>query len=173
MNHSSVFFIAMLTFTGLTAEEEYLPDTLTWYCLSECKFKPQCSSEEQTSAVFRVGSSLSDPHSFSTPSLSISVSVSFLLPGPARTPLSFILILFHASSFPRSILIHHHPHPAPHTPAPPSSIQPGSIQIQPSLGLSADTLLCDSSLHWTPFGIHHFAASLSPSDWDTSEKQWI
>ncbi|KAI4821003.1 hypothetical protein KUCAC02_028956, partial [Chaenocephalus aceratus] len=31
------------------------------------------------------------------------------------TSLSFILILFHASSFSCSLLIHHHPHTAPHT----------------------------------------------------------
>lgn len=56
----------------------------------------------------------------------------------------------------------------PHTPHP--GIKPGQIQILPSLGLTADTLLCDSSLHWTPFGIHHITTSLSPPGWDASEK---
>ncbi|TNN82307.1 hypothetical protein EYF80_007428 [Liparis tanakae] len=55
-------------------------------------------------------------------SLSISVSQS---PSPsrvpARTPLSFILILFHASSFSRSVLIHHPPAPCAARPPPSAS----------------------------------------------------
>lgn len=73
---SDVFFIDVLTLMVLTDEVKYLVDPLPEYCPSKCKFKPRYSSEEQTSALLRVGWSLSDPHSFSRLSLSISVSPS-------------------------------------------------------------------------------------------------
>lgn len=106
-------------------------------------------------------------------SLHLCLTVSFPLPGPSRTSLSFILILFHASSFSRSVLIHHLTHTCAETPSHPPppplpSNQPCPIQTQPSLGSRDDTLRCDSTLHQTPFGIHH--TTTSPSHWDTSEK---
>ena len=175
----------MLTFTGLTTEEEYLPDTLTWYCLSECKFKREATVQLRGANISNFQSGLVSlwPSFFlHSQSLHLCLTVSFPLPGPARTSLSFILILFHASSFSCSVLIHHHPHPAhthththththPPQPLPVSSLARYRYSLH--WAFSADTVLCDSSLHRTPFGIHHIKTSLSPSDWNASGKQWL
>lgn len=172
-----LLYINILTFAGLSAEEEYLPDTLLWYFLSECKFKCEATVQLRGANISNFESGLVSlwPSFFlDSQSLHLCLTVSFPLPGSARTSLSFILILFHSSSFSCSVLIHHHPHsalPTSPTTSTPFSIRLGQIQIQPSLGLTADTLLCDSSLHWTPFGIHHITTSLWLSDWNTSEKQ--
>lgn len=142
-----VFFTDTLTFTGLTAEEEYVPDTLTWYCLWKCKFKCEATVQHRGANINNFDSRLVSlwPSFFLHPqSLHLCLTVYFPVPWPARTSLSFILILFHASSSSGSVLIHHHPHPATHTHHHrlPSSILP------------------DSSLYQTPFGIHHIKTSL-------------
>lgn len=66
-------------------------------------------------------------------SLHLCLTIYFPLPWPAGASPSFILILFHASSFSCLVLIHHHPHPVTALPPhyhlhhTPSSIQLGHI----------------------------------------------
>lgn len=98
------FFIDVLTLTGLKAEGGYLPYTLKGANIS--KFQSRLVS-------------LWPSFFLRSQSLHLCLTVSFLLPRPARNSLSFILILFHASSFSCSLLIHQHPclqHPAPPLP---------------------------------------------------------
>lgn len=112
--------------------------------------------------------SFSDPHSFLTLSLSISVShsssPSVARPGLLCPSSSFYFMprpsLAQSSSITTRTL-HFALPPHPH----PFSTQLGQIQMQPSVSLSADTLLCDSSLHLTRFSIHHITTSLSPSSY--------
>lgn len=113
----------MLTFTDLT-DEEYRLHTLTWDRLWKCKCKCEATSQHSGASINNFDSrlvSLWPSFYLHSQSLHLCLTVFFPLLWPARTSLSFILILFHASSFSCSVLIHHHPNPALHTPPPPVS----------------------------------------------------
>lgn len=118
----------ILTFTVLTWEDN-IPDTLAWYCGCKCKCKCKYKAKwlatmlarEANISSFETG--LVSPWPSFTPysqSLHLCLPLSLLLPWPAWPPLSFILILFHASSSSCSVLIHHHPQPALHAPQSPA-----------------------------------------------------
>lgn len=85
---------------------------LTLYCLGKCKFKRditvQCWGAANISNFESRLVSLWPSFSAHSQSLHLCLTLSSPLLGLARTSLSFILILFHATSFSCGVLIHHH-----------------------------------------------------------------
>lgn len=143
---SDVFFIDVFTLMVLTDEVKYLVDPLPGYCLSKCKFEPRYSSEEQTSALLRVGWSLSDPHSSSRLSLSIFVS-------PSPSPSLGQPQLLRPSS-----LFYFMPRP--------SLDRPSSINTH--------ALICNTPSAAPPFGDHLCIIQMQPSLWliTSSDSIW-
>lgn len=140
------------------------------YCLSKCKCKCEATVQLRAANIssFESGLVSSWPSFFlDYQSLHLCLGSSSPLSAPARTSLSFILILFHASSFSYSLLIHHHPHSALRTHTPLIQYAPWPDTNTAFIGPHRWQTHCDSSLHWTPFGIHHVLTPLSRPDWST------